>query len=137
MISRSNSLIRYTLGTLLAFAALNAFGGGYYAMSGAQGVPLEWLQGSPFRNYFVPGLILFGVVGGAFLIASVAVFCNSRLAKRTTYISVLIVSVWLFMQIIIIGYVSWMQPTTAGFAIVILFLSIILDKQKKYERWSA
>jgi hypothetical protein len=28
--------MRYTLGVLLVFAALNAFGGGYYAMSGAK-----------------------------------------------------------------------------------------------------
>jgi hypothetical protein len=57
---------RYVLGSLLAFGALNAFAGGYYGMSGAEDVPKEWLEGSPFDNYFIPGFVLFIVVGGSF-----------------------------------------------------------------------
>ena len=33
--------IRVVLGTLLAFLALNAFGGGIYGLMGAEGVPVE------------------------------------------------------------------------------------------------
>ena len=66
--------IRYSLGGLLAFGALNAFGGGYYGLAGAAGVPTEWLKGSPFPDYFVPSLILLVVVGGSFLVAAIAVF---------------------------------------------------------------
>lgn len=73
-------LVRYLLGSLLAFGAINAFGGGYYGLSGAEGVPVEWLEGSPFRSYFVPSVVLFVVVGGSFLFAAIAVFSNSRLA---------------------------------------------------------
>jgi hypothetical protein len=36
-------VIRYLLGALLTFGAINAFAGGYYGLSGAKGVPLEWL----------------------------------------------------------------------------------------------
>jgi hypothetical protein len=35
--------LRLALGLLLAFGALNAFAGGYYGLSGARGVPTEWL----------------------------------------------------------------------------------------------
>jgi len=81
MVSRSqSSTIRYVLGGLLAFGALNAFGGGYYGLSGAEGVPTEWLEGSPFSDYTVPSVILL-VVGGSFLVAAVAVFAlTHRLA---------------------------------------------------------
>jgi hypothetical protein len=48
--------IRYSLGSLLAFGALNAIGGGYYGLSGAAGVPKAWLEGSPFSDYFIPSL---------------------------------------------------------------------------------
>ena len=64
--------IRYLLGTMLAFGAINSFAGGYYGLSGAPGVPLEWLADSPFMDYFIPGLILLVVVGGAFSFAAVA-----------------------------------------------------------------
>jgi hypothetical protein len=40
--------IRSSLGGLLAFGALNAFGGGYYGLSGAEGVPTGMAQGKPF-----------------------------------------------------------------------------------------
>jgi hypothetical protein len=62
---------RYVLGSLLAFGALNAFAGGYYGMSGAEDVPKEWLEGSPFDDYFIPGLVLFVVVGGSSLAATI------------------------------------------------------------------
>jgi hypothetical protein len=39
---------------LLPFGALNAFAGGYDGLSGVEGVPLEWLEGSLFTEYFVP-----------------------------------------------------------------------------------
>ena len=127
----SQKLIRYTLGTLLAFGALNAFAGGYYAIAGAEGVPLEWLRGSPFTNYRIPGLILFVVVGGAFLTASIAVFANAHSSKAATYGAVAIVGIWLLVQVSTIGYVSWMQPTTAIVSLIMLSLGIALNSNQR------
>lgn len=131
MIVKKPNRIRYPLGVLLAFAALNALGGGYYGMSGAKDVPLEWLEGSPFTNYFIPGLILSIVVGGAFLLASVAVFGRFRIARKASFASVIIVLTWLAVQLSIIGYVSWMQPVTAVTAIIILCLTWFLPDQAR------
>jgi len=119
------------LGVLLAFVALNAFGGGYYGMSGSENIPLEWLEGSPFSSYFIPGLILFMVIGGLFLFASVAMFARFRIARTASFIAVLAVFIWLAVQVTIIGYVSWMQPVTAAVALVILFLTWMLPKTDK------
>lgn len=124
-------LLRYFLGCLLAFSALNAFGGGIYAIMGAENVPVEWLKGSPFTSYFVPGLILFFIVGGSFLTSSVLMFLNSKHAFKASYFSVFIVFIWLVVQVSIIGYVSWMQPTTAAVAILIFILTTVLTKNKR------
>lgn len=124
------TIMRYALGVLLAFAALNAFGGGYYAMSGAKGVPIEWLNGSLFQDYFIPGLILFFVIGGAFLVAAIAVFGRLPIARVATLAAVVFVFIWLGVQISIIGYVSWMQPVTACVALLILFLASLVLKQE-------
>lgn len=126
--SNTNTL-RYTLGSLLTFAALNAFGGGYYGMSGAEGVPRELLHGSPFSDYFIPSVILFCIVGGSFLVASIVTFAKSTKASVITSLSVIIVSVWLIVQLWIIGYVSWMQPATALVAGIIIVLNVVLAKQ--------
>ena len=120
------SLIHYLLGGLLAFGALNAFGGGFYGLSGAEDVPLELLDGSPFRTYFVPSLILFVVVGGSFLFAAIAVFSRARIARVSALGAGAVVLVWILVQVSIIGYVSWMQPATAIGGLLILLLSVLL-----------
>ncbi len=121
-------MVRYSMGVLLAFAALNAFGGGYYGMAGAEGVPVEWLEGSPFRSYLIPGMILFVVVGGAFLTAAILAFARSRHARYAALLSVAVVFGWLAVQLSIIGYVSWMQPVTATVALFILLLALKLPR---------
>jgi len=120
---KSQNFIRYLLGSLLALVALNALGGGYYGMSGARGVPLEWLEGSPFQSYFIPGLALLILVGGSSLFASIAVFARFSFARLASFVYVILVFVWLAVQLSIIGYVSWMQPATAIVSLIILILT--------------
>ena len=120
--------VRYTLGGLLGFAALNAFGGGYYGLSGAAGVPREWLQGSPFTTYTVPSAILFVVVGGSCLAASIAVFARARIAGAIAAAAGLILLTWIAVQVAIIGYVSWMQPVTAIAGGLALWLALKLPR---------
>ncbi|MBS1754406.1 MAG: hypothetical protein R2765_04735 [Ferruginibacter sp.] len=122
------NIIRYTLGILLLLVAINAFAGGYYAIAGAKNVPTEWLRGSPFSNYFIPGLFLFIVVGGLALLAAIFIFRHHRLALKAAYVSGTIILLWLLIQVTIIGYVSWMQPSTAIAAVIIILLTTQLKK---------
>ena len=121
--------VRIALGVLLAFGALNAFGGGYYGMSGAEGVPKEWLEGTPFDDYFIPSLILFLVVGGSFLAAAIAVFADLRVARAAALIAGAVVLAWLTVETAMIGYVSWMQPVTAIGALLVLALAWLLRRE--------
>ena len=120
---RARAALRYGLGALLAFAALNAFAGGYYGLAGAKGVPREWLRGSPFPDYFVPSLILVVVVGGSLLWATVAVFARWRNDRLLAVAAAAIVFGWLAIEVAIIGYVSWMQPATAVGGALVLALA--------------
>lgn len=122
-------ILRYSLGSLLIILALNAFAGGYYAMSGAKDVPLEWLDGTIFNTYFIPGLILFVVIGGSALLAGIAVFKRHALAKLASLLAVVLVFLWLIIQISLIGYVSWVQPVTALLVLLILILTFMLPKK--------
>lgn len=125
-----DTLIRKSIGVLLLLIAINAFGGGYYAMSGADGVPLEWLHGSPFRNYFLPGLFLLIVIGGSSLFAALLVFRQHVAANTVTFICGAMILSWLIIQVSIIGYVSWMQPVTALITITILLLNYKIKKNE-------
>ena len=124
----SKKLTRYTLGFLLALLVLNAFAGGYYGMAGAKNVPAEWLEGSSFDNYFIPGLFLFVCIGGSALYAAITVFKQQPTARKAAFICGIILLLWLTMLVAIIGYVSWMQPATAAAAVLILILASQLPK---------
>ena len=115
--------VRLLLGLLLSVVALNAVGGGYYALSGAPGVPVDWLQGSPFSSYVVPGVILLVVVGGSSAAAAVAVFARARRARPLALAAGAILLGWIVVQVAIIGYVSWLQPAMAVAAVLILALA--------------
>jgi hypothetical protein len=126
--------IRVLLVALLAFGALNAFAGGYYGLSGAEGVPREWLAGSPFTDYRVPSLILFLVVGGALALAAVMVFTRHRRARAAAFAAAAVVLVWIIVQVAIIGYVSWMQPATFAAGLGILLLTVLLPSSRARTR---
>lgn len=98
-------------------------------MAGAESVPPELLEGSPFSSYFIPSLILFLVVGGISLFASIAVFARFRFDRKAAFLTVLVVFSWLAVQVAIIGYISWMQPATAITATVILILTFLLPQR--------
>ena len=118
--------IRTLLGALFAFGALNAFAGGYYGLSGAEGVPREWLAGSPFSDYFVPSLVLFVVVGDALALAAIMVFRGHPLARAIACAAAAVLLVWIVVQVAIIGYVSWMQPATFAAGLLMLLLISLL-----------
>lgn len=117
--------LRYSIGILLAVVALNAFAGGYYGMSGAKNVPVEWLNGTPFSSYFIPSLFLFLIVGGSSLFAAIAILRKHPLGTNIAYVTASIIILWLIIQVIMIGYVSWMQPATAIIALLIIFLTTL------------
>jgi hypothetical protein len=124
----TEKLLRYSLGSLLLFVALNAFGGGYYGMSGAEAIPLAWLEGSMLNSYFIPGLILFVCVGGPAFLAGIAVLRKHRIAGKAAFLSGLVIVGWIVVQLVIIGYVSWLQPFILLLAIIIVILALLLLK---------
>jgi hypothetical protein len=110
------------LGILVTFIALNAFGGGWYGMAGAKNVPVEWLDQTPFRSYFIPSVFLFVVIGGFCLFSGIHILSNNPRWKNYGFWSGILLCCWIAMQFAFIGYVSWLQPfiAIAGFVIIIL-----------------
>ena len=56
---------------LTGFLAATTIAGGIGLLAGAIPLPVEWLHGSPFRSYAIPGLTLLVIVGGSASIATV------------------------------------------------------------------
>jgi peptidoglycan/LPS O-acetylase OafA/YrhL len=106
------------LSVLHGTVALNAIGGGVFGLAGASGVPVEWLQRTPFESYRVPSLILLTFVGGSHAVAAVFVWRQRPRARKVSLVAGVIVLAWIAAQLALIGYVSWLQPAVgiAGLA---------------------
>lgn len=101
---------RLALVGLLALVALNAVGGAWYGLAGAQGVPAEWLDGSPFDSYLVPSLYLGVVVGGSHAAAALLVAARHAFARRAAILAAAVLASWILAQLLVIGPVSFLQP---------------------------
>lgn len=119
------------LGALLLFEAVSAFGGGLYGLAGAEGIPRAWLRGSPFSDYLVPSAVLLVVVGGAQLLAGVAVLRRRPRSGRSALLAGVILLAWSALQMAVIGHTSWLQPLTIAVALLILVLAIRLVRAER------
>jgi hypothetical protein len=88
--------------------SIGALGGGLILMFAPRGeimpLPLSALAGSPFDTYFVPGLILFGVLGLGPLVAARLVWLRHPLAPAAAFVVGAALITWIGVEVAIIGY---------------------------------
>lgn len=149
---RSRPLTLYVLSLCILFSAINALGGGFVLLSdvsgGAMQLPLDWLKGSPFANYFIPGLFLFVVFGVGGLIVLYALWGRpdvpvlsglSRLTHRhwawtATLMLGLTLVLWILIQIVVIQQLHPLQFVMGTLGIVIALLDLLPDIRRFYQR---
>jgi hypothetical protein len=73
---------RIALAAIEACIGVSAIGGGIAFLRGAMGqwLPVAFLQGTPFSDYTIPGLVLAIAVGGGMGVAAVTVFIHREWA---------------------------------------------------------
>lgn len=106
--TRKSSLPLRALVALQTFQGLSGVAGGIGLMADpsgrALGIPVEWLEGTPFGSYLVPGLVLLTVLG----IAPLAVVLGIRTRRSWSWSGSLLAGlallVWLAVQISVVGY---------------------------------
>ena len=115
--------------------SVGALGGGLVLMIAPRGeimpLPLSALAGSPFDTYFVPGLILFSVIGLGPLVAAVLTWTRHPVAPFLALVVGAGLLIWVAVEVAIIGY-SNEPPLQAiygvlGVAILLVALRWLLD----------
>ncbi len=101
------------LGTLQALIGLSAAPSGIFLMIFPDGsklkMPLSILDRSPFSSFFLPGLILFSVIGLGHAAAAAMTFRRRRLRAPAGAVMGLGLMIWIFVQVSIIGGGHWLQ----------------------------
>ena len=113
MISAKKSTIR-ALGILQIFIGIGAVPVGFMFIvdpTGASvGYALESLAGTPFRNYLIPGIFLFGVNGIGSLTGAILTLRRQMLASRAAVGLGVFLIAWIVAQVITLGPpLHWLQ----------------------------
>lgn len=84
---------------------------------GGFGLPPEFLDGSPFVSYLVPGIVLLLIVGGTHVAAFLGQLRAARYAAFLSSVAAFGMLIWIFVQMIFIPY-SFLQAVffVAGLA---------------------
>lgn len=73
------------------------------------GVDPEWLAGSPFPDYRIPGAFLAIVIGGSNLVTTLLLWRRARPAPWASFATGTLLVAWIAIQSAIIGYRHWSQ----------------------------
>lgn len=87
------------------------------AFNGA-GVPLAYLEGSPFTSYVVPGVILGAVVGGTQLLGFIGMLSKRMPGLLLAAIAGFGMMIWNFAEVAVIGEYSFLQGIYFGLGIL-------------------
>lgn len=118
----SETRLQIALSVILFLIALSAFAGSIGLLTATDGsnlgFDLEMLEGSPFNDYLVPGLILGLVVGGSNLIGSVLLWQKHRFAHELAFAAGAVLFGWITVQVLIINdivFLHWLYWTFSLF----------------------
>jgi len=119
---------------LLMFNGISAIYGGWSLIKDPSGgllqLPAEWLQYSPFKDFLIPGIILF-IFNGLF---SLAIFLLTLI--RYSHYALLIIFqggtlfTWIVVQVIMLRTFYFLHWVCGGIGILLILSGFLLLRQK-------
>jgi hypothetical protein len=129
---RAGRGIRITLMVATGFVAATAFAGGIALVMGSLAPdlatvlspPPDYLEGSPFGSYLVPGLVLALVLGGVHLVAFVLLARRHPRALLAAVVAGYAAVIWIVVQMTIIPF-SVLQAVYVAMGLVEIGLVLL------------
>lgn len=129
--TRKRPLPLRALVALLTFQGLSGVAGGIGLMADpggrALGIPVEWLEGSAFGSYLVPGFVLLTLLGIAPLLVVFGIRTRRSWSWSGSLLAGLALLVWLAVQISVVGYQREppLQLAYGGVGVAIVVLTLL------------
>jgi uncharacterized membrane protein len=95
------------------------------------GMSTDILAGSPFNDFFIPGLFLFSINGICNLISAVSAFLKYRYSYITGLALGSALIIWIIVQVYSVGLTHFLQPTYFVIGGSEIILSLIIFKNEK------
>ncbi|WP_458188159.1 hypothetical protein [Haladaptatus sp. NG-WS-4] len=102
-----STLVRYALVLLGGFVAVTAIGGGIAMATGVDPLPKEWLSGTPFESFLIPGLLLAVLVGGTAAIATYGMITSPAAGALVAVVAGGLLMGWIVVEILLLNQPSW------------------------------
>lgn len=106
--ARARPTSLYVLVGALAFQGVSGVGGGIglvFDPSGASiGIPLGWLEESPFPDYSIPGIVLLSVLGLGPLVMAYGAWTGGWWSWPGSILVGVTLLLWLAVEVAVIGY---------------------------------
>ena len=115
----SHRLSRILLVILEGFLALTAIAGGIALFTGLLAPPVEYLAGSVFASFMIPGLSLTVIVGGLALVGAVMAALDHRYTPAVTAASGGTIIFFELVELIVIG-----SPAGSARNLQVLYISL-------------
>ena len=123
-------LISKLLAILLIFTGVASIISGIWLIiaNGMPGFSISWLEGTVFKSYLIPGLILALVIGGVTILAGVLLIMRKNGAIEAAAASGFGLLIWLFTEMYILTAISgsFLHAIFFTEALVILIATMIL-----------
>ena len=87
-------------------------------------MPISMLKGSPFKDFFFPGLILLSVNGLGNILSGILCLKRHKLAGYAGIVFGLALIIWIFVQVSMIGGGHWLQYLYFCLGVLELLLAI-------------
>jgi hypothetical protein len=133
------NILRFLAILFLLFNGVGAVIGGWILMIDPSGVqmqlPVDYLRRIPFKDYFIPGLILFVANGLMSFVVLVATATNRRFYPQMIVVQGAILSGWIMIQILMVQDVYYLHYVMGSVGLALMGLGFILfikDHKREY-----
>ena len=140
---KSRPLLVWVLIILHFFIGIGALISGAMLFVAPDGHLMQWdtvqLSGTPFSNYLVPGIILFTLLGVYPVLVGYGLIKKpgwhwpelinptpkQHWAWSASWAAGIIMLIWISVETILLGYISFLQPVIAVYGVIIILLTLI------------
>ena len=119
--------MRPTLLILISFITLTVLPAGLLLLLDPTGIslglPMELLSNTPLADYFLSGLMMAFIVGGASLTSLFLLLSQKSWSYRVSLICGIVLSLWVAAELIIVPYYHWLEGLYLTVGLLVILLS--------------